>query len=230
MQIPTISGADVAWVTAAQMAEIDRIMIEDMGITLLQMMENAGRSLADLALELFAPKSVSILAGSGGNGGGGLTAARHLHNLGTDVTVSLSSDRLGAAAGHQVNILRQMGVPFSEEPMLGADLVIDAMVGYSLAGELRGKAKEWANVLIDQTPVLSLDVPSGLDTSGGMAMSGVTATATMTLCLPKVGLKGSEATGDLYLADISVPASVVALVTPDPAPPFEQGRILHIDT
>jgi len=95
MHIPTISGAEVAWITAVQMAEIDRIMIEDMGITLLQMMENAGRSLADLTIELFAPRSVSILAGSGGNGGGGLTAARHLHNLGVEVTVSLSRQSQG---------------------------------------------------------------------------------------------------------------------------------------
>jgi NAD(P)H-hydrate epimerase len=212
------------------MAEIDRIMIEDMGITLLQMMENAGRSLADLARELFTPKSVSILAGSGGNGGGGLTAGRHLHNLGVEVTVSLSSDHLGEAAAHQSGTLRQMGIPFSEEPVLDADLVIDAMVGYSLTGELSGKANEWASTLAGQTPVLSLDIPSGLDTSGGRSKSGVTATATLTLCLPKVGLRDATATGDLYLADISVPASVVAHVTSDPAPPFEQGRILHIAT
>ena len=212
------------------MAEIDRIMIEDMGITLLQMMENAGRSLADLARELFTPKSVSILAGSGGNGGGGLTAGRHLHNLGVEVTVSLSSDHLGEAAAHQAGTLRHMGIPFSEEPVLDADLVIDAMVGYSLTGELSGKANEWASTLAGQTPVLSLDIPSGLDTSGGRSKSGVTATATLTLCLPKVGLRDATATGDLYLADISVPASVVAHVTSDPAPPFEQGRILHIAT
>ncbi len=230
MPIPTISGAQVAWITAAQMAEIDRIMIEDMGITLLQMMENAGRSLADLARELFAPKTVSILAGSGGNGGGGLTAARHLHNLGVDVTVSLSGDHLGEAAVHQASTLRQMGVPFSEEPVLDVDLVIDAMVGYSLTGELRGKANEWASALAGQTPVLSLDIPSGLDTSGGRSKSGVAATATMTLCLPKMGLRDAAATGNLYLADISVPASVVAQVTSNPAPPFEQGRILRLVT
>lgn len=212
------------------MAEIDRIMIEDMGITLLQMMENAGRSLADLARALFAPKTVSILAGSGGNGGGGLTAARHLHNLGVDVTVSLSSDHLGEAAAHQASTLRQMGVPFSKEPLPNVDLVIDAMVGYSLTGELSGKAKKWASALTGQTPVLSLDVPSGLDTSGGRSKSGVAATATMTLCLPKMGLRDAAATGNLYLADISVPASVVAQVTSHPAPPFEQGRILHIAT
>jgi NAD(P)H-hydrate epimerase len=229
MPIPTVSGSQVAWITSAQMVEIDRIMIEDMGITLLQMMENAGRSLADLTLELFAPRSVSILAGSGGNGGGGLTAGRHLHNLGVDVTVSLSSDRLGEAAVHQANTLRQMGVPFSAEPDLETDLVIDAMVGYSLTGALRGRAKEWTSALPGSVPVLSLDVPSGLDTSGAVGASGVKATATMTLCLPKVGLKNAVATGNLYLADISVPAAVVARVAQAPAPPFELGRILRID-
>ncbi len=57
--------------TEEQMREVDRIMIEDLGIELMQMMENAGRNLAELALRRFNAASAAVLAGPGGNGGGG---------------------------------------------------------------------------------------------------------------------------------------------------------------
>src|SRR5579859_5074453 len=62
-------------VTTPQMREIDRAMIEDFHVELLQMMENAGRNLADLAGALYSPRTIMVLAGPGGNGGGGLAAA-----------------------------------------------------------------------------------------------------------------------------------------------------------
>src|SRR6516225_8801658 len=77
-------------VTADQMREIDRIMVEDLHIELVQMMENAGRNLADLAQRRFRPTSVLVIAGVGGNGGGGLVAARHLANRGLTVSVVAS--------------------------------------------------------------------------------------------------------------------------------------------
>ena len=74
-------------VTRAQMEEIDRLMVDELGIELVQMMENAGANLARLARERFNPAHVLVAAGTGGNGGGGLVAARHLHNAGIPVTV-----------------------------------------------------------------------------------------------------------------------------------------------
>lgn len=229
MTYPALTANDVAWISTEQMIEIDRIMIEDLGITLLQMMENAGRSLADLAIGLFSPRTATVLAGPGGNGGGGLSAARHLHNHGIAVRVSLTSDNLGEAAGHQAHILEQMGVKFSTDPNLDSDVVIDAMVGYSLNGALRGLAGVWADALAGSESVLSLDVPSGLDASG-VHPDGphISATTTMTLCLPKIGLRSATTVGALYLADISVPSSAIAQVTDDPAPPFHLGRILKL--
>ena len=76
-------------VTADQMREVDRMMIDEFRIDLTQMMENAGRNLADLAQQLFAPSDAVVLAGPGGNGGGGLVAARHLANRGVAVQVVL---------------------------------------------------------------------------------------------------------------------------------------------
>jgi len=194
------------------MREIDRVMIEDLHIDLLQMMENAGRNLAELAIREFSPSSVVVLAGPGGNGGGGLVAARHLFNRGVRVQVVLShpEDRLAPVPTHQLDILRRMDVPIMDEPS-SADLIVDALIGYSLRGDPRARTAEfieWANR--QRAPVVALDTPSGLNvTSGKAGTPSIRAAATLTLALPKVGLlKAPEYVGRLYLADISVPALV----------------------
>jgi NAD(P)H-hydrate epimerase len=105
-------------VTAEQMREVDRAMIENFHIELTQMMENAGRSVAELAVDAFAPRRVLVLAGPGGNGGGGLVAARHLANRGRDVHVVLAKPAalLGAVPAHQLDILTRMGLPITTMP------------------------------------------------------------------------------------------------------------------
>lgn len=209
--VTTIDWDAVPALTAGQMREVDRVMIEEMGIELLQMMENAGRGLAELALRRFGPRSAVVLAGSGGNGGGGLAGARHLGNRGVVVRVVLAqpAEKMSPAARAQLEVLRRMEVPIAEEPG-PADLVIDALIGYSLRGDPQGRAAElieWAND--QQAPVLALDTPSGLDvTSGHPGSPCVEATVTLTLALPKTGLRSAPEVGELYLADISVPPSV----------------------
>ncbi len=86
---------DVPFVDTPQMIEVDRAMIEDFHIDLIQMMENAGRNLAHLARHRFlegnpAGKTVVVLAGTGGNGGGALVAARRLHNYGAAVQLFIT--------------------------------------------------------------------------------------------------------------------------------------------
>ena len=199
-------------ITTDQMREVDRVMIEDLHITLLQMMENAGRNLSTLAQRRFAPGRVTVLAGPGGNGGGGLVAARHLANRGIDVTVTPARpvEDFAEVPAHQASILSRMGVPFNADPQ-PADLVIDAVIGYSIQGDPRGRAVDlirWANE--SEAPILALDGPSGLDlTSGRAGDPTIAATATMTLAMPKQGLgEHPDLVGELYLADISVPPSV----------------------
>ncbi len=231
MSFPSISERETAWIDTAAMREIDRIMIDELGVSLLQMMENAGRSLAELIIRRFEPKVVCVIAGTGGNGGGGLAAARHLHNRGVQTSVTLTRpEGLGAAAGHQAQVLRQMGLPFLERPDSNAELIVDALVGYSLSGTLRGPSAELAAAAGDLgVPIVSLDVPSGLNATTGLS-SGVqiAADATLTLCLPKTGLRHATETGDLYLADISVPPEVVLRVSDGPAPPFRRTGVLRI--
>jgi NAD(P)H-hydrate epimerase len=197
-------------VSAEQMREVDRAMLEDIHIQLAQMMENAGRSLAELSLHRFGPRHVVVLAGPGGNGGGGLVAARHLANRGAHVDVVLSEpDRMRPIPAQQLDIVRRMHIDVGQEPH-SADLVIDALIGYSLSGNPTGRAAALIDWINDQSaPVLALDTPSGLDVTNGQARSPcVRATTTMTLALPKHGLLDSGAVGELYLADISVPEVV----------------------
>lgn len=226
--IPKFKG-DIPYLTTKQMIEVDRAMIEDYGIELMQMMENAGRCLALTAKLRFLDnkpqdKNVVVLAGTGGNGGGALVSARRLHNWGANVTVFVTKadDAFTPIPKHQLSIIRRMGISVHlanasiklEQP----DLLIDGIIGYSLKGKPKGTAADlirWANA--QDAPILSLDAPSGLDTSTGTVFEpAIAATATMTLALPKEGLRAkgvAKHVGELYLADISVPPELYAQAT-----------------
>ena len=133
----------VPGLTTVQMIEVDRAMIQDFGIELIQMMENAGRNLADLARSRFLGgdprgKRVTVLAGSGGNGGGALVAARRLDNWGAAVGVALAQPAaaMTAVPAHQLSILERIGIPIvaveSITSLAAADVVLDGLIGYSL--------------------------------------------------------------------------------------------------
>jgi NAD(P)H-hydrate epimerase len=231
--------------TTPQMVEVDRAMMEDYQIGLIQMMENAGRNLAHLARERFLAgdprgQKVIVLAGTGGNGGGALVCARRLHNYGADVQLftTKADEAFAPVPGHQLAILRRMGVPVSPVKAVEtvtAVLIIDGLIGYSLQGQPRGTVADlirWANR--QDAPILALDAPSGLDTSSGTIYEpAIRATATMTLALPKVGLLAETAVahvGELYLADISVPPALYANPTLqlEVGPIFATSDILRI--
>lgn len=215
---------DIPYLTTPQMIEVDRAMIEDFHIELIQMMENAGRNLADLARSRFLDgdprgRRVTVLAGSGGNGGGALVCARRLHNWGAQVNVVLgaNAERMKPVPGHQLDIAKRMGIPVTTSRSIqdrdDAELIVDGLLGYSLQGAPRSEVAaliRWANER--SAPVLSLDVPSGIDAdSGRVEIPSISATATMTLALPKEGLRVEPARvrlGELYLADISVPTEL----------------------
>lgn len=125
----------------AQMVEVDRLMSVAYGISLIQMMENASIRLAELARQLLgddlAGKRVAVLCGSGGNGGGGMVAARHLSNWEASVTVVLAADagQLRGALAEQWRILHALGL-IDDEPAESPtpDLILDALIGCGLTG------------------------------------------------------------------------------------------------
>ena len=212
----------IPYITTQQMLEVDRLMIEEYGIRLIQMMENAGKNLAELARQMLGgdvrSKRIAVLCGVGNNGGGGMVAARHLHNWGAEILLKVISaqDALNDVPAHQTQILERMGIADQETIDLSTiDLVIDAMIGYGLIGDPRGAIADWIRRVDDlPCPVLALDTPSGLDTTTGIPGNPcLHATVTMTLALPKTGMASPQATaylGELYLADISVPPQLYA--------------------
>lgn len=230
--LPLARASAFPAVTAEQMREVDRVATEELGLGLIQMMENAGRHLAELVVRRFGPRTAVVLAGPGGNGGGGLVAARHLGNRGVDVAVVLAADRdrLGDVPRHQLSILERSGARIDGDPE-AADVVLDALIGYSLDGDPRGRAAElirWAN---DQAaPACSLDVPSGLQaTSGAVGEPCVHATATLTLALPKVGLaRAPEVVGELSLADLGIPRAAFDRAGIATTPIFAAGPIVRL--
>lgn len=210
-------GRGIPSVTEDEMREIDRIAVQDFHLGVLQMMENAGRNLASHIYDISGEESgwITILAGSGGNGGGGLCCARHLHNRGFKVQLLLtkSPDALEGAAGAQYAILSSIGIATagledSEKLISEATVVIDALIGYSLQGPPRGNTallieacNQWAR------NVVALDIPSGIDaTTGESPGLSIRADRTVTLALPKRGLDPSMY--DLYLTDIGIPPEV----------------------
>ena len=237
---------DIPFITADQMREVDRAMVEDYGVLLVQMMENAGRCLAHLARLRFLAgdprgRRVIVLAGPGGNGGGGLVCARRLHGWGAETAVWLGrpAAQLADAPPGQLEVLRQIGVPVhetgNEAELPPVDLIVDALIGYSLRGAPAGPSAELIRASnACPAPLLALDVPSGVDsTSGEVRDPTVNADATLTLALPKTGLTATgarEHVGELYLADIGVPRGLYARppLGLDVGPLFARDDILRI--
>jgi len=233
-------------VTADQMREVDRLMVDMYGVSLPQMMELAGRALAEVGRRMLNGTGrrarVLVAAGKGNNGGGGLAAARHLANWGTHATVLLEDS--GALAGvpeQQYRAARSAGVAVVEGRGAlkvvrsgAADLLVDALIGYGL----RGAPKGWTAEIIGRInesgiPVLALDVPSGLEaTSGECLQPCIQAVATLTLALPKTGLltpRGRAAAGRLYLADIGIPPALYRHLGLAVGPVFAQETIVALD-
>jgi NAD(P)H-hydrate epimerase len=228
------------------MREVDRAMVEDYRIELIQMMENAGRVLASLARSRFLggdvfDRSVLVLCGTGNNGGGGLVCARRLHCWGARVrviTTKSQEDYLGVPE-HQLDIVDRLGIPITDmhgpTVLSEVDLIVDAIIGYGLSGPPRDNAARLIRLGNEYgSPVLSLDAPSGLDVSKGTALEPtMRATATLTLAIPKVGLRTPEATeyvGELYLGDISVPPELFAGhgLAYDVGPIFAREEVVRI--
>jgi NAD(P)H-hydrate epimerase len=235
----------VTSVSIDHMREVDRLMTKEAGISLVQMMENAGRCLATHARGMMggdARGRLVVLAGRGGNGGGGLAAARRLAGWGASVTVVLaqSPEEMRGVPRQQLTVLEWIGIPVRmgadgiSELLAGADLLIDALIGYSLRGAPSGPVAaliQAANA--SGRPMLALDLPSGLDGDSGEASNPtIRATETLTLALPKRGLLAPAArpwVGRLHLADISVPEKVYRLLGLTVGPIFAESDIIPVD-
>ena len=236
VEFRTDRGIVVPAVSTEQMREVDRIAVEETGPNLYQMMENAGRNLAATALEMLGggndPK-ILVLAGTGGNGGGDICAARHLANRVIQAVLCMAEPlHLSEVAKWQYQIFSATpGEVFSASNFSAAnfDLIIDALIGYSLSGTPRGiYADLIGRANASGTRILALDVPSGLDSTTGTAPGLVMgAEATMTLALPKTGLTPRNA-GRLSLADIGIPLETYRRLNLAYVSPFDSRYVVPL--
>ncbi|MGF1649704.1 MAG: NAD(P)H-hydrate dehydratase [Hyphomicrobiaceae bacterium] len=198
---------DLALLTCEQMAAADRAAVVA-GVPSLDLMEHAGRAVADVAERLLSPGGrVVTLCGPGNNGGDGFVAARILSERGFDVRVlSLGPvSELRGDAAHMAALWAQRGVSDTSAPileseaerlgdgLLNADLIIDALFGAGLSRPLSGRATEVVEALNARRhcslgapiPVIAVDLPSGLDGDSGSVSgdctSGVAVNATHTV-------------------------------------------------
>lgn len=233
----TPAGVEVPAVTTDQMREIDRIAMEETGPNLFQMMENAGRNLAEMALECLGANwrqaRIVVLTGSGGNGGGGITAARHLANHGAQVELCLATpDKLGEIPAWQRKVFQSTNgteVSPGDLDKGAASIILDALIGYGLQSAPRGVFADliaWANST--GAPILSLDIPSGMDsTTGDKPGVCIQPVWTMTLALPKTGLVRGQV-GQVVLADIGIPAETYRRLGLTYIPPFADRFRVHL--
>ena len=228
-----------------QMREVDRLMIDCYGISLQQMMENAGRNLALLSKKILKGdiygKTICVIVGNGNNGGGGLVAARHLSNWGAEVTILVAkpAEKFKSIPAKQLEIVRHLpiSVVFADNHIdyinwNKCHLIIDAIIGYGLNREPDKKITQIIQSINSmKCPVISLDTPSGLDTTEGVTFKTIVrADVTLTLALPKTGLIKAEAkefVGDLYLGDISVPPLLYSQLGMKVKPLFAENPVIH---
>jgi ADP-dependent NAD(P)H-hydrate dehydratase / NAD(P)H-hydrate epimerase len=230
---PIGEGGLLTAVTAAEMRAIDRATIERFGVEGLELMERAGEAVTEVALRRFRHlrrRRVVIVAGKGNNGGDAFVVARRLRGKARVevVLVGRRRDLSGDAAANlrrlektrfRVTELDAIGIAGLVERLDGAALVIDGLFGTGLRSPLEARAIEVIEAMNGaEAPVLSIDVPSGLDADRGVPLEAVVqATATVTFAFPKVGLlsvPGVDLAGEVVVADIGIPAAAVSEVSP----------------
>lgn len=211
----------------AQVREIDRRAVEQFHIPGVVLMENAARAVVDVAAKMLAGvdrPAVLLVCGGGNNGGDGLAVARHLHNRGWSVDVSLAVDpdtyRNEALVNWQ--IVRAMDLPVTAIETSGnllrggVDLLIDALFGTGLATPPRdGRVIEI--MTRHSVPVLAVDIPSGLDCDTGEPLGPgcVRATRTVTFVAEKIGFANPNSRqylGQVTVGDIGCPHALIEAI------------------
>ena len=209
---------------------VDSWAINTIGVPGVVLMENAGRSCAELIKEklkdVAAPK-VCIFCGTGNNGGDGYVIARHLLNSGFEVVVVICGNREKVKGDAKINldILERLGRPIEQLNIrdddvpaqvkaftADTDMLVDSLFGTGLGGQLSDEYKQLIeSINACDCPILAVDIPSGLDCDSGSAIGGlgaaIRASYTVTFVAVKKGFTSGSAakyTGEIFVASIGV--------------------------
>lgn len=250
--LPAFARVPVA--SAAQMAEVDRVAADELGIPLVALTENAAHQTA-AATRLFAGDvagmRIAALCGSGNNGGDALAALRHLHGWGARVEalVTAPREKLRPLAALQYDVLAKLGVPLRHTTTMphdelltavaGSDVLLDGLLGYSAKGAPRGEIARVIEAVTANASVgnvVAVDLPSGIDPDTGESANGapasvIAASLTVTLALPKTGLPRERArryVGELIVADIGIPVKAYEGMGIDVRGLFAKGDLVRI--
>ncbi|MGD9162934.1 MAG: NAD(P)H-hydrate dehydratase [Desulfobacteraceae bacterium] len=216
-------------VTASEMREMDSMTINEAGIPGVVLMENAARSATRVFLDHFNPSegsSIVIICGKGNNGGDGYVMARHLHEKGMIVTVGITGEKSAISGDALVNlkIIEKLGLEITEitddealqalqDKLIECSYIIDGLLGTGLNSSVRGIYKKVIEIVnLSGKPVMSIDIPSGLNADTGQIMGvSVRADLTVTFGFPKPGqlvYPGAEVVGRLVNIDIGIPGLI----------------------
>ena len=203
-----------------EMAAADRLAVAA-GVASLDLMENAGRAVAEAVLARWSPRPVVVIAGPGNNGGDGFVAARHLAQAGWPVRVAVTAGRETLKGDAAVMAGRWAGemVAAGAGVLGGQALAVDAIFGAGLSRAVEGPVGEVIAALnASRLPVVAVDIPSGIDgATGQMRGQAVRATLTVTFFRKKpchLLLPGRAHCGDVVLADIGIPQRVLEEIAP----------------
>ncbi len=208
-----------ALLNVRQMDEADRLTTMS-GASIHELMDRAGRAVSCEIERRWSKRSVTVLCGPGNNGGDGFVTARLLAKAGWVVQVSLlgSRDDLKGAARQHSDLWQGEITPITIASLDGAELVVDAIFGAGLSRAFSGPAQETLTAaVVRKLPIIAIDVPSGLMGDTGASLGAVAADLTVTFFRKKPGhllLPGRSLCGEVVVADIGSPASVLEEISP----------------
>jgi NAD(P)H-hydrate epimerase len=213
-------NSQTALLDVRQMGEADRLTVAG-GTPGIVLMENAGAAVAREIVKRWSKRPVTILCGPGNNGGDGFVTARRLVEAGWTVRLALLGprDRLKGEARHHAKRWSGATEPLTPAALEGAELVVDAIFGAGLSRALDGQVSETlAAAARKGSPVVAIDVPSGVMGDTGETLGAIGAVLTVTFFRKKPGhllLPGRQMCGDLIVADIGTPPSVLNTIAPN---------------